>query len=58
VPARHQRRAVGDAPRGGIALLEHRGVVDHAVHEALLEGFLGIEHAALEHDLERGRAAD
>src|SRR5437773_11304638 len=58
VPARDERRAVGDAPRSRQRLLRDLVVGHDAVDEALVFGFLGPEYAAFEQDLERGGAAD
>ena len=56
VPARHQRRAVGDAPGGGEGLVLDVGVGDDAADQPHLLGFLGAEHPSLEQDLERRRS--
>src|SRR2546426_78548 len=58
VPARDQRRALGDAQRGGHRFLLDLVVGHDTVDEAFVLRFLRAEHTALEQDLERRGAAD
>jgi len=58
VPARDQRRALGDAPRRSHRFLPDPVVGHDAIHQALVLRLLGAEHAALEQDLQRRGAAD
>src|SRR5258706_8949940 len=57
VPARDERRTVGDSPRRGLRLGFDLVVRDDARHETQVLRLGGIEHASLEHDLERVRFA-
>src|SRR5882672_10785666 len=58
VPARDQRRALGDAPRRRQRFFLDLVVGHDAVHQALVLRLLGAEHAPFEQDLERDGAAD
>src|SRR2546423_5808742 len=57
VPARHQRRAVGDALGAGACLGLDFRVGHHARHQALVLRFPRVEYAAFEEDLQRRRLA-
>src|SRR5258708_1681997 len=58
VPARDQRRPLGDAARRRQRFFLDLVVGHDAVHQALVFRLLGAEHAALEQDLERDGAPD
>ena len=58
VPARDQRRAVGDAPRQRIGFGFDLVVGDDAVDQALAVSLVGVEHAAFEQDFQRHGATD
>ena len=58
VPARGERRTLGDALRRRARFGRDVGVGDDARHEALLLRLGGVEDAALEQDFERDGGAD
>src|SRR5216684_133549 len=58
VPARDQRRTLGDAERRRQRFFLDLVVGHDAVHQALVFRLLGAEHAAFEQDIERDGAAD